>query len=221
MAYLAVFLSVGCVLSCAVAPAACKATVAVMAPVVELTAVETVTHTVPPYAAAVVECTPFVPAVSPVAPPAVPSTVSDVDVRTAEVQVVAVRIVGVYGKMPHTVGPVQRPVEVRCGTECTVLPVEQDVAKVEVALPPVRLVEVVRGIDAHQVVEVNLVSGVILLFGEVQFIGHLVGEEQGLLPCLFVAHGRDCGRQRKKHCQGCYQSFHDQSVFNVILVSAK
>lgn len=96
--------------------------------------------------------------------------------------------------MPYAGGPIQRPVKVCGGAECLVLPVEQDVAQVEVALPPVCLIEVVGRVYAHQVVQVHLVGCVILLFGEVQLVCHLVGEEQSLFARLFVAHRVGCGR---------------------------
>ena len=66
--------------------------------------------------------------------------------------------------------------------------------QVEVALTPIVTVEVVVCIDTHEVVEVYLVGSLILCVTEIKFIRHLVGEEQSLLACLFVAHGfcRNC-----------------------------
>lgn len=67
----------------------------------------------------------------------------------AEVEVVASGIAGVNCKVPYSGGPVKRAVEVCCGAECPVLPVEQNVAEVEVALCPVCAVQVIVCVDAH------------------------------------------------------------------------
>lgn len=158
----------------------------------EFAAVEAVSESVPFYARPVVEGAPFVPAPSAVVVPAVAATVSYVHVRPAEIKIMAARIAGVYGEMPHSGCPVQRPVKVRGGAERAVLPVKEDVAEVEVALPPVCAVEVVWRVDAHQVVQVHFISGVVLCLGQVQLVCHLVRQEQSLVARLFVAH-RPCG----------------------------
>ena len=111
-----------------------------------------------------------------------------------EEEIVAVWVAGVDTEVPVAGIPVERTVEIGRGNVCAVLPVEQYVAQVEVALTPVVTIEVVVGIDTHEVVEVYLVGSLILCIAEIKFIRHLVGEEQSLLACLFVAHGfcRNC-----------------------------
>ena len=111
-----------------------------------------------------------------------------------EEEIVAVRVAGVDTEVPVAGIPVERTVEICRGNVCAILPVEQYVAQVEVALTPIVTVEVVVCIDTHEVVEVYLVGSLILCVTEIKFIRHLVGEEQSLLACLFVAHGfcRNC-----------------------------
>lgn len=61
---------------------------------------------------------------------------------------------------------------------------------------PAGAIEVSGAVDAHQVVEVDLVGGLVLLIRQGGLVGHLVGEEQRLAACLAVGH---CGSQRGKH----------------------
>ena len=139
--------------------------------------------------AAVVVAVRMVVAAAAVAAPTVSSAVGDVDRWAAEVEVVAPWIARVDGKVPEAVGPIERAVEVGGGAECVPLPLQEDVAHVEVAPLPVRAEHVVDGSDAHEVVEVDFVCGVILLLREVELVGHLVREEESLATCLLVAHG--------------------------------
>ena len=68
------------------------------------------------------------------------------------------------------------------------MPVEEHIAQVKVAMRPVCTIEVVIGVYAHQVVEVDLVGSLVLILGEVELVCHLVGEKQSLLACLLIAH---------------------------------
>lgn len=129
-------------------------------------------------------------AASAVMVPAVSSPVGGVEHRTSEEEVVAVGIAAIDGEMPVASFPVERAVEVgRCQIGI-VLPAEEDVAQIEVTLLPISTVEIVAAVDAHEIIEVDLISGFILLFGQVQLIGHLVGKEEGLVTSLRIAH---CG----------------------------
>lgn len=69
--------------------------------------------------------------------PAVSSAIAHEHARTVEEVVVAVRIAGVHSEVPVAGVPVERTVEVERIAECPVLPAEQYVAQIEVALPPV------------------------------------------------------------------------------------
>ena len=61
-------------------------------------------------------------------------------------------------------------------------------AEVFVAVAPVDAFDFVGGVDAEEVVEVNLVGVVVLLLVEVELVGHLVGEVEGFAACVFVTH---------------------------------
>ena len=121
--------------------------------------------------------------------PAVASTVHGVEVRCAEIEVVTVWIAGVHTEVPIACVPIKRAIKIGGVAVHAVLPIEQNVTQVQVAALPVEAVQVVVVVDAHQVVEVNLVCSLILVIGEVQLVGHLVRQEQGLPASLVVTHG--------------------------------
>lgn len=108
--------------------------------------------------------------------------------RTAEVEVTAVRIACIDAEVPIARRPVERTVEIGSVKERPVLPVEQYVTQVEVAPCPVITVEVIGRGYSHEIVEVHLITSLILFLGQIQFVCHLVGQEQRLLTCLFVTH---------------------------------
>lgn len=117
-----------------------------------------------------------------------PASIDCHERRPAEEEVVAVWIAGIDAEMPIATVPIERAVEVAGGTVGPVLPVEKDVAQVKVTLSPVVTVEVIIVINAHQVVKVHFIGGFILVVCQVEFISHLVGEEESLLPSLFITH---------------------------------
>ena len=107
---------------------------------------------------------------------------------TSKVEVGAVRIAGIDGEVPITSVPVKWTVEIACCTEGTILPVEQDIAQVKITTCPVFTIEVCLRLDTQEVVEVYFVGCFILIFGEVQLVSHLVGQEQSLLTGLLITH---------------------------------
>ena len=136
--------------------------------------------------------------------PGVTAAIAGVEHGASEEEVVAVRIARVDAEVPVASFPVQGAVEVGGGNERVPLPVEQHVAQVLVAALPVGAVDIVVARHPHQVVQVNLVGGLVLFVRQVQLVGHLVGEEQCFVACLFVTHclARCC------YCQQCYQGYH-------------
>ena len=131
--------------------------------------------------------------------PGVCTTIGSIECRTSEVEVVTVRIAGIDAEVPITCAPVQWAVEVAGCDVCLPLCVEQNVAQVAVAALPVVAIDIVVARHTHQVVEVDLVGGLILFVGEVQLVSHFIGQEQCLVASLFVTHclARCCYRQ---HC---------------------
>ena len=120
--------------------------------------------------------------------PAVSATVLNVEARAAKVEVVAVWVAGVDAEVPVASRPVYRAVEVSGVAEGAVLPVEEYVAHVEIAVAPVGAVEVVDGVYPHEVVEVYLVCRLVLVLRQVQLVSHLVGKEQSFVACLLITH---------------------------------
>ena len=183
-----------------------------------VTAVESVAHaTVSTTISVSTSCkvTSVIPAASAVVSPTVTSTIDGPEVGASEVEVVAVWVAGIDAEMPVSSVPIERAIEIGGSQIGFILPLEQDIAQVKVALCPVDSVEVCLGVDAHQVVEVDLVCGLVLLLGEVEFIGHLVSKEQSLLAGLLVTHCacRQCDGQQC--CHGYQNSFHFRMVLFV------
>ena len=143
------------------------------------------------------------------------STVRNVEVRATEVEVVAARIAGVDAEVPVTCVPVERTVEVGGIDICSVLPVEQDVTQIHIALAPVSTIQVIVCIYTHQVVEVHLVSCLILVFRKIELVSHLVCQEESLLSCLLITHCRSGSECHNEHgYQSYYHSFHNRISLN-------
>lgn len=115
--------------------------------------------------------------------------------RAAEEEIIAVGIARVHGEVPDIVEEVKRAVEIGRFEEKVVLPVEQDIAQIEVALQPVIAVKVVGRTDAHEIVEVHLIARLILLVGEVELVRHLVRKKQRALAGLVEAHRTGLGSE--------------------------
>ena len=128
-------------------------------------------------------------AVSAVSVPGVAATIGGIEVGTSEVEVVAMGIAGVDAEVPVAGLPVERAIEVTGCEEGVPLPVEQDVTQVEVTALPIGAEHVSAAGHTHQIVEVDLIRGLILLVRQVEFVGHLVCQEQGLVAGLLETHG--------------------------------
>lgn len=102
------------------------------------------------------------------------AAVSYVEVRTSEVEVITIGIACVDAKMPVACVPIDGAIEIIGSKISTILPVEQNITQVEITAFPVNTVYVVHIGQTHQVVQIDFVGGLILLVGQVQFIGHLV-----------------------------------------------
>ena len=94
--------------------------------------------------------------------------------RTSLVEVAAVGVVAVDVEHPAAALPVQRAIEVAKGSILVVLPGGEHVAEVSVTAAPPSTEHVTSPIDAHQIVEVNLIDGIVLCVCQVQLVGHLI-----------------------------------------------
>ena len=164
----------------------------------------------------VVVATSVIPSVTSNAVPGMSSTISSVEYGTSVVEIVTMWIAGIDAEMPESVCPIERAIEIGGCTECAQLPVKQDIAQIQVAALPVGAIYIVITRDSHQVVEVNLISSLILLFCQVQLVSHLVSQEEGLVASLLVAHclARCCYQQH------CYQGYHHLLHTHIILISS-
>ena len=139
-----------------------------------------------------------------VAVPTVSAVVDEYEVGASEVEIIAMRIACVDGKVPITTVPVERTIKVAGCTISAVLPVEQYVAQVQITTVPIHAIQVVIVVYPHEIVEVYLVGGLVLSVVQIQFVSHLVRKEKSLFACLGVAHCvcRNC------HCEQCGQDYH-------------
>ena len=127
-------------------------------------------------------------AVSAYSVPGVCTMIGVIEVRTSEVEVVTMRVTGIDAEVPITGVPVQRTVEIRSCEEGIPLPVKQDIAQIEITALPIGSVHIVTAGDTHQVVEIDLIGCLVLFVSKIQLISHLVGQEQGLVAGLLIAH---------------------------------
>ena len=153
-------------------------------------------------------------AVAVVHPPAVASTIGNIEAGTTEVEVVTMRVAGIDTEVPIAGFPEQGTVEVGSCAEQIPLPREQNIAQIQVAALPIRAEHIVLAGDSHEVIEVYLVGSLILSIAQIQLVSHLVGEEEGLFTCLLIGHGicACCYRQHGK--QGKHHLLHSRIVFN-------
>ena len=187
-----------------------------------VTAVEAVAHAetviVGAVTVSVAELTSVIPAASAVVVPAVSTVIGHVEVRASEVEIGTVRIASIDAEVPVACAPIERTVEVACIEVGAILPVEQNIAQVEVTALPIESIEVVYTVDAHQIVEVDFVCGLILILSEVQLVSHLVGQEQGLVACLFVTHCLCCACHHEQCGQRDDHSLHSRIFFKLLIL---
>jgi len=159
--------------------------------------------------------TAMIPGATAVVVPAVTTIVAIVEVWATEIIVVAIRIAGIDAEMPVACLPVEWAIEVAGCAIGRILPVEQNITEVKVTVRPVGSIQVVVRVDTHQIVEVYLVGGLVLILCEVQLVCHLVRKEQGLLTCLLVAHGIGRYCHHEQCCQGKYKLLHNRMYLMV------
>lgn len=132
--------------------------------------------------------TTVVPTGSAVHSPTVSAAIAYVERRASEVEVVAMWVASVDAEVPITCVPIEWAIEIGSVHKCAVLPIEQDIAQVEVALGPIVTKEIAMVVDAHQIIEVDLIGGFILVVSEVELVCHLVGEKESLVASLLITH---------------------------------
>ena len=142
--------------------------------------------------------------------PGMSTAIGGIEVRTSEVEVVTMWITEIDSEMPVTSLPVKWTIEIAGCYKGVPLPVEEYISEVEITTLPIGSEYIVASCDTHQVVKVDLVGCLILCVRQVQLVSHLVGEEQGLVTSLLVAHGTCCHRGGQHHCQCEKQLFHNR-----------
>ena len=117
----------------------------------------------------------------------VAALVAYISLGASPVEVAPVRVVVVDVESPAAVLPSQRAIEVALVYEPLILPGCQNILQVAVATLPPGAVGIFLSIHTHQVVQIDLIDGIILGIRQVQFIGHLIREEKSLfLSCVIT-----------------------------------
>lgn len=125
-------------------------------------------------------------------------------------------VVTIDGEMPGTTIPRYRIQEVICCGKDGPLPVEEDVAKVGIAICQVVAInEVILCGETEQVVEVDFVAVIVLLIVQVKLVCHLVRDETGFFASAFVTHGV-CGEGAAGEDEGEDNLFHSCILFRVL-----
>ena len=97
-------------------------------------------------------------------------------------------VVRVHCKRPAAGLPCYRTIEVGESHILVILPAVQDIAEISVTAVPPDAEDITISIQAHQVVEIDLIDSLILCSGEVELVSHLVREEEGFVLCCVIAH---------------------------------
>ena len=152
---------------------------------------------------------------SPMNVPGMSSTIGGIEVRTSEEEIVTMRIAAIDAEVPVACLPVEWAIEVAGCQVGVPLPVEQDIAEIEISALPIGAEHVSATSYTHQVVEVDFVSCFVLLISQIQLVCHLVGEEQGLATGLLVAHCTCCHRCGQHHHQCEKHLLHNRIILIV------
>jgi hypothetical protein len=120
--------------------------------------------------------------------PSMCAMIGHIEVRTTEVEVVTMWVTGIDAEVPVACIPVEWTIEIGGCNKGVPLPLEQDIAQIEVTTLPIGSEHIVASCHPHQVVEVDLISCLVLLVSQIQLISHLISEEEGLVAGLLVAH---------------------------------
>ena len=151
-------------------------------------------------------------AMSSMSVPGMSATIGIIEMRTSEVEVVTMWITTVYAEVPETSLPIKRTIEVACCYIGTPLPVEQDIAQVQISALPIGAEYIRTACDTHQIVEVDLICSLVLIVSQIQLVSHLISQEQRLISGLFVAHCTCC------HCRGEHHQCEKQLLHNRIIL---
>ena len=117
----------------------------------------------------------------------VATSVVDEDRRTSLEEMVSVAVDAVDAEAPYAIPPGDRGEEILEASKLLVLPGGEHVLQVSVATVPPYATDIGTGVDHEQVVEVDLVDGIVLRVCQVQFVSHLVAEEECLVPSIIIA----------------------------------
>lgn len=120
----------------------------------------------------------------------------------------AVGISAIQSQAPCPSHPVERAVKIVDVDKEAVLVAAEDIPEITVSPLPINAIKVLRTVDTEEIVEVDFIDGFHLLQGKIEFVCHLVSEEQSFLTCLVIPHGFCAKRQGHACHQGDDVIFH-------------
>ena len=161
----------------------------------------------------------MIPRTTTIVMPAMTASVCNIEMWTTEIEIVTMWIASIDAEMPIASLPPQWTIEIACCTECLILPIEKNISQILITMNPVVSKHIIVCINTQEIVEVNLVCSLILLFIKVKLIRHFICKEQSLLAGLFVTHSicrcEECA-QKSDHCY--YHLFHSCIYFIILLI---
>jgi len=119
--------------------------------------------------------------------PTVPSAIVPKDIGTV-VEEVAAAIIIIDREEPTRRTPNDWAQEIICSQQEFILPVVQDILQVGNAITHVFSIDVGFTLQTEQIVQVDLERIIVLLFVQVELIGHLVRQVVSLFASLLIIH---------------------------------
>ncbi len=164
-------------------------TVAVIISAISVAAVvaSTISHATS-HTRSVVEILAFIVAAAAVRPPTVFAIIAGIIVGAIKIELVAVGIARIDAITEPVIVPVSRAEEIIQSLETGVFRTAQDIRQIDVAPRPIRSIEVLVVVETEEIIIIDFVGGFILVFGEIQFVSHFVGQEERNAARCAAAH---------------------------------
>ena len=114
--------------------------------------------------ATMMEHSAVIPATATIVMPCMTSMICCIEVWMTVIEVIAMWIVCIDAEVPESIAPIEWTVEILKSAECAILPVEQYVREIKVTSGPIVCIQIRSRVYTHEIVEINLVCSLILLF---------------------------------------------------------
>ena len=130
--------------------------------------------------------------------------------RTIEV---VATIVFIHREEPTVVTPTQGTEQEFETVIDTPLGCEEHTCQTGIAVFPEVAVDIGLNTALQEIIEINLIDAVVLRIGQVEFVGHLVGQVIGLTGSIVVTDGGCAGYGEHQRGEKCENPFHNTTIF--------